>query len=218
MLYKTASFSLALFVAQSTASYLGCPPDGPLLPRPTGLGSSVVLQNATRQLQKTIDQALVGQIRAGWPVENTSFSIGLISADSPAPIWSYHQLGSGNTNGTKHIDGDTQYLVGSISKLITDLLVLRTGIDLDTSITQYLPKLLNDTSVIEWGNITLSALADHLSGIPPNSGFSEWYFLQPLLLQLGFPELSSNDYAECGINGLNSPCSQSGMLNLFCIF
>ncbi|KAF2111092.1 beta-lactamase/transpeptidase-like protein [Lophiotrema nucula] len=199
----------------SASSYAGCPPDGPLLPRPKDLANSAFVQNATQQLQTSIDQALTGQIRAGWSVENTSFSIGLMSADDPSnrPIWEYHYRGSGNANGTETIDGDTQYLIGSISKLVSDLLVLRTGIDLDASITEYLPQLSNSSSIVHWENVTLASLADHLSGIPPNYGFSEFCFLTPLLEELGFPPISPDDLADCGITGLNGPCSQQQLLD-----
>lgn len=200
------------FTALRISAYSGCSPDGPLLPRPQKLAQSTAIQNATSQLQSSLDKALSGNSRAGWSVENTSFSIGFISADSEVPIWEYHHRGAANINGTYHTDGDTQYLVGSISKLITDMLVLRTGIDLDVPVTQYLPQLSNESSIISWENITLASLADHLSGIPPNYGFSEWYFLQPLLEQLGFPPLSVDAYEECGIAGLNGACSEERKL------
>jgi CubicO group peptidase (beta-lactamase class C family) len=210
MIARISTIFLPFIFSQGLATYSGCPPDGPLLPRPQNLPSSAVVQNATAEFQATIDQALTGKIRAGWAVENASFSIGLISADDPAPIWEYHHRASANVNGTEKVDGDTQYLVGSISKLITALLALRTEVDLEAPVTEYLPQLSNESSVISWDNITLLALADHLSGIPPNYGFSEWFFLAPLLEQLGFPPLSPDDYADCGITGLNGPCSQEG--------
>lgn len=194
------------------AKYSGCPPDGPLLPRPTNLAESAFIRNSTQSLQDLIDGALKGQIQSGFSIENTSFSIGLITHDNPSnrPLWEYHYRGTSNSNGTKSIDGNTQYLIGSISKLISDLLILRSGIDLETPITHYLPQLSNDSSIISWENITLASLADHLSGIPPNFGFSEWYFLNPLLEQLGFPPLSAEDYGRCGIPGLNKACTEDG--------
>lgn len=209
-LHKSPLF-FHLVATTYASSSAGCPPDGPLLPRPTALANSVFVQNATRQLQTSIDEALTGQIRAGWSVENTSFSIGSVSVDEPSgqSIWEYHHRGSANVNGTKVVDGNTQYLVGSISKLISDLLVLRTGIDLNTSITEYLPELSNSSSIIHWENITLALLADHLSGIPPNYGFSEFFVLAPLLEELGFPPISLDDLADCGIPGLNKACTQT---------
>lgn len=203
-------FGLGFLTSCCVHAYSGCAPEGPLLPRPKNLEASAIIQTATAELQATIDRALTGKIRAGWSVENTSFSIGLVTVDeqSQRPTWEYHHRGSTNINGTNDVNGDTQYLIGSISKLISSLLVLHTGIELGAPITEYLPQLKDESSIIQWEDITLASLADHLSGIPPNYGFSEFYLLAPLLEQLGFPPLSPDDYAECGIIGLNGPCSE----------
>lgn len=163
-------------------------------------------------LRNNPQQALNGSINPGFSILNTTFSLGLVSLDSPEPVWSFHHRGSANINRTQVIDNDTQYLVGSISKIITDLLVLRTGIDLDAPITRYLPSLANETSVIKWEEVTLAALADHSAGIPPDYGFLDIYYLQPLLEELEFPSIREEEYARCGVTGLNEACSQEGKL------
>ena len=134
-----------------------------------------------------------------------------------APIWEYYHRASANVNGTNKVDGDTQYLVRSISKLVTALLALRTEVDLDTQVTQCLPQLSNKSSIISWGNTTLASLMDHLSGIPPNYWFSQFISLALLLEELGFPPLSPNDYSDFDIADLNGPCSQEReyLLNMF---
>lgn len=209
---RTKLYALSLLASVATASWTGCPPSGPLLPRPTHLHNSSNFRFATSSFESTLNSALNGTISPSFSVQNTSFSLGLVTLDSPKPLWTYHHRGSANTTGTDVIDNDTQYLIGSISKLLTDLLVLRTEINLDTPITQYLPTLANETSLIKWEDITLASLADHLSGIPPNYGFSEFYYLRTLLERLGFPALSIENYAGCGITGLNGACTKQGML------
>lgn len=153
-----------------------------------------------------------GTLNSGFDVANTSFSLGIVSVDSPGglPIWYYHHRGPANTNGTTNITGDTQYLIGSISKLITDMSVLRTGIDLETPITKYLPSLANESSVIKWRNVTLASLVDHLAGIPPNYGFSEFWFVKDVLEGLGFPPIDEGEVQKCGVPGLNTGCTQDG--------
>jgi CubicO group peptidase (beta-lactamase class C family) len=145
-----------------------CPVDGPLLPRPRGLSYSSYLQEATQKLSNSIQSALNGSIESGWAISNTSFSLGLVSLDSTEPLWQYHHRGSANTNGSNIVDGDSQYLIGSISKLFSDLVFLRTGIDHNTPVTDYLPQLRHQNSKINWEDITIGSFADHLSGIPPN--------------------------------------------------
>jgi CubicO group peptidase (beta-lactamase class C family) len=89
-----------------------------------------------------------------------------LSDPSPqSPLWEYHHLATNNTNSTKRVDGDSQYLIGSVSKVFTDLLLLKSGLNMDDPVTKYLPELEGE-SVIQWEDVTLGALGDHLSGMP----------------------------------------------------
>ena len=157
------------------ASYTGCPPDGPLLPRPTGLSESKHIRSAVDNLTSQLNSAVDGTIKAGWPVENVSFSVALVSPNTGTkdkktnkPLWEYHHRAKLNTEGSKELTGDTQYLIGSISKVFSDLLLLRSGVNLQDPVTKIFPELVSDTSPIRWEGITLEALAGHLSGISPN--------------------------------------------------
>lgn len=148
-----------------------CPPSGPWLPQPTALDRFHSFQSATESLERQIKDALKGEIEAGWPVANASFSISVVSSDDledGRPLWEYHHLAEANINGTKRVDGDSQYLIGSVSKLISELVFLKTGIDMDEKITEFLPELDDDSSFIKWNQISLNSLATHLSGMPPN--------------------------------------------------
>jgi len=149
------------------------------LPRPTDLSHSQIIQDATANLTQALDSAISGTTKAGFEVSNTSFSIALVSPFDKASnefndniIWSYHHLGKNNVQGTKHIDDDSQYLIGSVSKVFSDLLLLKSDINLGDPITKYLPGLDKDGSHIQWNNITFSALSNHLAGIPSN--LREW--------------------------------------------
>jgi CubicO group peptidase (beta-lactamase class C family) len=148
-----------------------CPPSGPWLPEPTALGRFHSFSSATENLERQIKGALKGEIEAGWPVANASFSISVVSSDDLVdgrPLWEYHHLAEANINGTKQVDGDSQYLIGSVSKLISELVFLKAGIDMDEKITEFLPELEDDSSFIKWNQISLNSLATHLSGIAPN--------------------------------------------------
>jgi actin-related protein 6 len=65
------------------------------------------------------------------------------------------------------VNGDTQYLIGSVSKVFSDLMLLKSGIDLQAPVTDFLPQLSSPRSRIRWEGITLEMLADHLAGIAP---------------------------------------------------
>ncbi|PGG95176.1 hypothetical protein GX51_08316 [Blastomyces parvus] len=200
-------------------SYSGCPVEGPLLPRPTNLSQSKHIKAATEKLKTALDSAIAGDTKAGWDVKNVSFSLAFVSPNGhndgdgrSRPLWEYHHLAEGNVNGTKIVDGDSQYLIGSISKVFSNLILMKSGINLEDPITKYLPELKSKTSPIRWENITLASLGEHLSGIPPNYNGFEFYFLAPLYEQLGFPHLDKDDYDICGVAGLNKACTKEQLL------
>jgi CubicO group peptidase (beta-lactamase class C family) len=146
-----------------------CPPDGPLLPRPSTLAKSPLISAATKSLTQTIDKAMAGQITIPWDVTNISFSIVVVAQDTK--IFEYHYLAKGNVRGVKRIDGDSQYLIGSISKVITDLLALKTGVSLQDPITKYIPELSDPSTPIRWDQVTVESLGNHLSGMPQTCEF-----------------------------------------------
>jgi CubicO group peptidase (beta-lactamase class C family) len=148
-----------------------CHQAGPIVPRPD-LTRSIGFQDATERLADILNTAVNGSIKAGWDVPNVSFSVAVVTLDqlsAGVPIWEYHHLASNSSNGTQTIDRDSQYMIGSISKALTMAVVLRGGMNLDDPVTKYLPELGDSPSLIAWENITLRALASHMSGIPPNS-------------------------------------------------
>lgn len=99
-----------------------------------------------------------------------------------------------------------------ISQLITDLVLLRSGVDAETPVTELLPELRGESNT-KWESITLEALADHLSGIGPTYGFPEIYSLIPLWESLGFPPVNKSDFPPCGVEGLNHGCTEQQLLS-----
>ncbi|KAI5459635.1 beta-lactamase family protein [Mariannaea sp. PMI_226] len=195
---------------------LDCRPEGPIFPRPTSLSSSSVFQKAASDLSNALDAAMSGSIDAGWPVENSSFSLAVISwdqEDAAVPVWEYHHLSEANTQGTKQLDRDSQYLIGSISKVATVYLLIKSGIDLDASVTEFLPSLNESSSSISWNNVTVRMLASYLSGLPTNYGLSEPYYLRDTFVKLGLPPIEDSKYPPCGVLGLNKECSDQQFLD-----
>ena len=164
-----------LAILPTVALALECHPEGPLVPRPGNLKQSATFQRALSNLASTLNAAFEGEIRAGFDIQNTSLSIGVVSFDQPdsnVPVWEYHHLSSENVNGTKSIDRHSQYLVGSVSKAITDAILLHSGLSLEDPITKYMPSLAAQESLIKWENITLGAVAGQVAGIVPNCKFA----------------------------------------------
>jgi len=142
--------------------------EGPKLPRPENLAKSKILQDTFKFFTDTLNAGKNGTIRGGWSHENASFSMAIVGRDSPKPLWEYHVRAPSNPRGTKVVDGDSQYHIGSLSKLITTLVLKKSGIDMEKPITYYVPELNKTESKIKFNEITLTMLAGHLGGLPTN--------------------------------------------------
>ncbi|KND90810.1 hypothetical protein TOPH_04614 [Tolypocladium ophioglossoides CBS 100239] len=180
---RSTSLLLPLFSGLAAATLI-CRPEGPVLPKPA-LQDTPAIKDAAASLTKTLDAAVSGAIKAGWPVENVSFSLAVISKDQKdpgVPLWEYHHLATNNVIGTKKLDRDSQYLIGSVSKVISDYILLKSGVDINTPVTKYLSELKDSPSRIRWEDVTLKMLASQLSGAPTNYGFSEFYYLKEVFL------------------------------------
>jgi hypothetical protein len=94
-----------------------CPLWGPLLPRVRRPFDYAQVSNANEHLTNLLDQLVAGKLSADFSPANLSFSIGLVSLDSPDPFWEYHWVATNNVEGTKASNGDSQFMIGSISKV-----------------------------------------------------------------------------------------------------
>lgn len=168
---KMQSSQIILALGLPIAAGLTCRPEGPVLPKPTSLGSSPNFRSAASDVANIFESVINRTTNVTWDASNTSFSVAVVSLDQEdpgVPIWEYHHLSPKNTNGTKHINRDSQYLIGSISKAITDYAMLQSGIDIDAPVTKYLSLLDDSASNVPWNNITLRMLGSHLAGVPAN--------------------------------------------------
>ena len=161
MKLTTLAYSVGLVAA------LDCRPEGPVLPKPAQLGDAATFRRAAVDLAHTFDALASGKITVPWPAENVSFSVAVVSADQDEgePLWQYHHRAAANVNGTDAVDADSQYLIGSVSKMVTDYILLAAGMDLDVPVKTYLPRLNGSA---EWDGITLRMLASQMAGVPTN--------------------------------------------------
>lgn len=169
--FLISTVSIVAFFCSSRAS----PPiAGPLLPRPTSLAQSSYLSTVTSNLTALFDKAIKSPAFAGWPTNNSSFSIALTSFSQPLSdpvIWDYHYLApERGPGGTTKSNGDSQYMIASISKVFTDLVLLKSNISLEDPITKYLPELQTRETdpPTAYEEITVGMLCDHLSGMVQN--------------------------------------------------
>lgn len=75
---------------------------------------------------------------------------------------------------------DTVYKIGSITKLFTGIEIMRMHeeglIDLDTSITDYLPDFSINSRFSSSNPITIRSILAHRSGLPRNETLLQWYW------------------------------------------
>lgn len=164
-----------------------CPPLGPVyeLPRNLSTDPSIRLaaQNFTALINERVER-INDSTTASFLTANTSFSIDLFSAHDDESLFQYHFTAPvRNASSTKTVDENTIYRIGSISKVVTILALLRQEgkLHFDDPITKYIPELArydeqeneddqeseicDDSTTTHWSQITVGALASHLSGI-----------------------------------------------------
>lgn len=172
-IFKAVSPLFFLFL-DTVFTFQDCPLLGPVFPEPTQLSTSPTVKNATAALQSAIQEG----IRTGTIESNlTSFSVEVFSVHESASLFEFHSAAPvlSNTTGTKTIDSNSIYRIGSISKLLTVYVFLIEAGDkyFHESITKHVPELAakssaatNDTiGAVDWEQVTIGNLASHLGGI-----------------------------------------------------
>lgn len=175
------------FIAGATTQ--NCPFSGQIFPSPSSPGSSSAINAAHSSLKSQLDAALQPGARnpLGIQLNGDFLSIGVFSTadgngSSDGTLFDYHYAVPGQANATAgaKTDRNTIFRIGSISKLLTvyTLLVERGDLDWNQPITKFIPGLTDsdndddeDFSRIRWDDITIGALASHLSGIARDCEF-----------------------------------------------
>lgn len=160
---------LSLLLTHATNAQIPttCPLLGPQWPSPSNIASASTFQTFADTLRSTLDREAYNT--------TTSFSIGIFSASEPDLLWQYHHstvLLANGTQGTRQVDADSIYRIGSISKLLTVFTFLIAEGDGKWSdpVIKHLPELdlwAGDVRHVtpDWAEITLGDLAGHMAGL-----------------------------------------------------
>ncbi|OTA52746.1 beta-lactamase/transpeptidase-like protein [Hypoxylon sp. EC38] len=189
-----------------------CPPLGPVLPAPTNPTAHESVRLAIQDVTDTFQNLTAG-------FDATGMSIAVKSIHEADPLLELHHTPATlNPNGTTHIDSQTIYRLGSISKVFTVFSLLQqSNVKLDDPVTQYVPELLelkgetdeaDDITTVRWNEVTLGALASHMSGIAADL-VADIASLPTDWTQLGLPKLEEVSETGCaGVLGL-PPCNRT---------
>ncbi|KAE8361013.1 beta-lactamase/transpeptidase-like protein [Aspergillus caelatus] len=206
-----------------------CPLQTPLYPPPRDLLSSQDVKTASKNLTEAIEEALTtGRTDLGsLPINTTTFAVKVFSSHTEDSIYEYlytsptysPKSGVGAENTTL----DSVYRVASISKLFTVLTLLAHDgyTHWNHPITDFIPELdtiaRNQSSRIQWREITIGDLAAQLSGVPHDYGFEDMAgeFSNEQMMAMGLPAVPAKDIPTCnqgeGVNAGN-PCDRKAFL------
>jgi hypothetical protein len=182
--FKSALCLVAL-PAQLTVAFKQCPYLGADFPAPTTLGNSTVFQKAIANLTTALNSGIqAGQFNSN----TTSFAINIFSTTSNTSLYQYHHTAPPAllTNGTKSVNADSIFRIGSVSKLFSVYLFLIEAGDVHfhEPITKFVPELAavaktqnttiateNAADVFDWEDITIGNIASQLGGLPRDCKF-----------------------------------------------
>ena len=142
-----------------------CPPLGPVLPPPKAPSGGDAVKDAAEELTEFLETQLTSEFMT------SGVSIGVKSIHEDEQLFSYHftpPMRSGI--GTNSIDNQTIYRVGSLSKLFPALAILQNpSVRMGDSVVKYIPELEDAKGGINWEEVTIGAMMEHLSGIATDS-------------------------------------------------
>jgi len=208
-------FMLGVVLPFTTHAFPNCPLLGPDFPAPRNLSSSKTIQEAIAKLTQILDQTIASGNSAYGPfdIASTSFSLEVFSIHEAEPIFTRHQNADNlvnATSGTKNIDANTTYRVGSFTKLITvyTFLINAGDIGFNDPITNYIPELQaaaealsateDSLDYVAWEDVTVGDLASQTANIGRDySGFGELEILGVTFPTDGLPPLNDSEFAIC---------------------
>ena len=222
---------LILFFAWLPSAFGGsltnCPILGPVFPAPQTLNVKI-LESAFQNLTETLNHDVsAGNSTHGIVDKDTAYSVQFFSIyeESSAFEWYYTPPSIQNSSfGTKKVDGDSIFRIGSITKLFTVYALLTELGDTywNQPVTNFIPELKGQSqksfsdpiNYLDWDDVTLGALASHLAGVArdlESQGDLSLEFPSSLLQSYGFPPIPQSDLPPCRENA-TIPCNRSKYL------
>lgn len=143
----------------------------------TNIVETNVMDNQTNTQLKAIEKLIQERV-----VENDipALSVGIIKNNKTI---AYFNIGTTKRNNQQQVDENTVYQLASLSKTFTSViakeLVAEGKIDLNASITNYLPTTLSKATLQKLSPITIKNLLTHTAGFPRDAQYAKrpWQFL-----------------------------------------
>ncbi|KAJ3460776.1 hypothetical protein MRS44_011643 [Fusarium solani] len=206
-----------------TADAGQCPPLGPVLPPPKRPSQHPAVRAAIEGIIASLKAQTAG-------FNYSAVSVGVRSIYEDTPFLDFHHTppDPASKRGAKEVDASTVYRLGSVSKLFTVLGALKLAEDgvlsMNDPVGWWIPELSgrdndpeseDELDRIEWEDVTVEAVAAHLSGIGGDmtgdlaSFDADWE-------ALGLPKASPETKTRaCSGNGGLRPCTREDLLEAF---
>ena len=170
MIYTLPSLALLASAVAGASNLQACPLLGQSYPSPTHLASEPKFKDAVTALEAGFNKQL-----KTFPFNETSFSMSMFTTTDDGLLYQYHHtdaLLSNSSAGTRKVDADSIYRIGSNSKLLTMYLFLISNGDLhfNDPVSRFVPELLQDAPswnslTPNWTEITVGDLASQMGGL-----------------------------------------------------
>ena len=155
--------------------------------------TEVIQQETLNEKEEALIKSLEALIQER-VVENDipALSVGLIKHNK---LFSYHNIGAIERGSPEKVNEHTVYQLASLSKTFTGIiakeLIAEGKLDVNASITDYLPTSLNEATIDKLKPITVRNLLQHKSGLPRDAKYAKrpWKFLDGPMVG-GFSEVA----------------------------
>ncbi|KAF4977988.1 hypothetical protein FDECE_18283 [Fusarium decemcellulare] len=206
---------LAGFCLGAKAKLRYCPPYGPVLPAPKRPSEHPAVKFAIEGILTTLEQQVGG-------FNSSAVSVGIQSIHEDTPFLDFHHTPSHtDKRGAKEVNANTVYRLGSISKVFTVLAALKLADDnklnMNDVVGKWIPELMgqagnddgDELDRIQWQDVTVEALASHLSGIGGDTFDYDWE-------SMGLPKASSEaQNRTCSVSEGLPACTREDLLETF---
>ncbi|KAF2187150.1 beta-lactamase/transpeptidase-like protein [Zopfia rhizophila CBS 207.26] len=201
-----------------------CPIYGPVYPPPKNVKSSNLIKDALQNLTESLNAGFAtGNSSHGPVVSSGANAIQIFSLDDEddKPLFEYYHDGTtlSNSTGVRKVDGDSIFLIGSVSKLVTVYMFLAELGDgyWDDPVSKHIPELKNRTKSHEnpidftaWDQVTLGALAGQVGGVTRD--LVDLGAFEVTGVAFGFPPLEPSELPKCVLT-TNLSCDRKGFFD-----
>ncbi len=153
---------------------------GPVFEAPSNVSNELYIQKAVTNFTDSLNHVLrTGKTPFGADIDgnNSAVSVTVLQGEETRPLLDYHYTPANlnmSAGSVANVSASSMYRIGSVSKLLTmyTILVNNGSQVYNSPVTGFVPELREASSknssnvdAVQWDQVTVGALASHLSGM-----------------------------------------------------